>query len=118
MKTVRARLSAVAVAMIAAVAVTASGSAAMAVDEADSRGGQNTVTERLTGYQEDPLVLSTTGAGQIRLRIDERAQEITYTLSYTSLAGTVTQAHIHFGGKAQSGGVSAFLCSNLPNPPA
>ncbi len=28
------------------------------------------------------------------------------------------QAHIHFGGAAQSGGISVFLCTNLGNGPA
>ncbi len=28
----------------------------------------------------------------------------------------MTQAHIHFGGRHQSGGISVFLCSNLTTP--
>ena len=30
----------------------------------------------------------------------------------------MTQAHIHFGGPRQSGGISVFLCTNLGNGPA
>jgi CHRD domain len=112
----RARLLAVVITIGLAVAATAAGTAATA-DRDDSRGGDS-VRERLTGYEEDPLVLSTTGTGQVRLRIDDAKQEIAYRLSYTGLEGTVTQAHIHFGGKAQSGGIAVFLCSNLANPPA
>jgi hypothetical protein len=78
----------------------------------------SSVQERLTGYEEDPLVLSTTGGGQFRAQISNSRQEISYRLSYTGLEGTVTQSHIHIGGKAQSGGVSVFLCSNLGNGPA
>jgi hypothetical protein len=34
------------------------------------------------------------------------------------MEATVTQAHIHLGQEDVNGGVSVFLCSNLPNPPA
>ena len=112
----RVRLFAVATLIGVVVAATAAGSAAAGGDD-DSRDG-NTVREQLTGYQEDPLALSTTGAGQVRLQINERKQEISYKLSYTGLEGTVTQAHIHLGGRAQSGGVSVFFCTNLGNGPA
>jgi hypothetical protein len=111
----RVRLFAIAALVGVVVAATAVGSAAAGGD--DSRNG-NTVREQLTGYEEDPLAISTTGAGQVRLQIDEPRQEITYKLSYTGLEGTVTQAHIHLGGKAQSGGVSVFFCTNLGNGPA
>ena len=30
----------------------------------------------------------------------------------------MAQAHIHLGGRHQSGGISAFLCTNLGNGPA
>ena len=76
------------------------------------------INVRLSGYQEDPLALSTTGTGKFRIVIDEGAQTIDYTLTYASLEAPVTQAHIHLGGRAQSGGISAFLCSNLGNGPA
>lgn len=111
----RARLLAVVVGVV--VAATAAGSAATAVGD-DARGGQSTLRERLTGYEEHPLVFSTTGTGQVRVTINERTQEIAYRLSYTSLEGTITQSHIHFGGKAQAGGISVFLCTNAGNGPA
>jgi hypothetical protein len=38
-------------------------------------------------------------------------------LSYSSLEGTVTQAHIHFGDRDVNGGISVWLCSNLTSPP-
>jgi hypothetical protein len=98
-----------------AVAATAVGTAAMAGGDS-SASGSNDVQERLTGYEEDPLVLSTTGPGQFRARINQR--QIFYRLSYRALEGTVTQAHIHLGGLAQSGGISVFLCTNLGNGPA
>jgi hypothetical protein len=30
----------------------------------------------------------------------------------------LTQSHIHFGARAQTGGISVFFCSNLGNGPA
>jgi hypothetical protein len=112
--TTRARLLATAAAIAAAVAVTTTGSAALA----DGSHAQNNVRERLAGYAETPLALSTAGSGQFRLQINEKTQTITYQLSYTGLEGTVTQSHIHFGSAAQSGGISVFLCTNLGNGPA
>ena len=76
-----------------------------------------TVTERLSGYHETPLALSTSGSGSIRLRINPDAGTIDYKVRYANLEGTVTQSHIHFGSPSQTGGVSVFLCSNVGAPP-
>ena len=81
-------------------------------------GGGNDVREHLTGFEEDPLALSTTGTGTFDARIDKSRQQISYRLGYRNLEGAVTQAHIHFGRRAQSGGIAVFLCSNLGNGPA
>jgi hypothetical protein len=62
-------------------------------------------------------VLSTTGTGRFRATVDDRSQEIRYRLSYSNLEGSVLQAHIHLGGRHQSGGISVFLCTNLGNGP-
>ncbi|MCI0687622.1 MAG: CHRD domain-containing protein [Sporichthyaceae bacterium] len=78
----------------------------------------NTAHVTLSGYEEDPAVLSTTGNGHFQIHLDEAAQEISYELGYASLEGSVLQAHIHIGGRAQSGGISVFLCTNLGNGPA
>ncbi|MFE9692222.1 CHRD domain-containing protein [Micromonospora sp. NPDC005806] len=110
----RARRFAIAAAASVVVAGTVTGSAALA--DPDGTTG-NTLHEQLTGYNETPLALSTTGDGQFRVQVDEGRQEISYELSYTGLEGTVTQAHIHLGSPSQSGGISVFLCSNLGNGP-
>ena len=100
--------------VVLAVSLIATGATA---GERDSRG-DNTIRERLSGYEEDPAPVSTTGTGHFRARIGPAAGEISYSLSYSALESPVTQAHIHFGGRAQSGGIVVFLCSNLGNGPA
>ena len=77
-------------------------------------GGSRDVREHLTGYEEAPQTLSTTGFGDLRAKV--RDNEIRYRLSYGQLEGDVTQAHIHLGREATTGGVSAFLCSNVGSP--
>ena len=72
----------------------------------------------LTGYNEDPFALSTPGRGSFSAKVDQRNQEIRYTLRYDGLPTTALQAHIHFGNPSQSGGISTFLCTNLGNGPA
>src|SRR5262245_51247256 len=104
-----------------AVLVTVGAAAASGAAVADSGSGDDDVRiikVKLTGYQEDPQALSTTGTGKFRLRVDETTQTLTYRLSYANLEGSVLQSHIHLGGTAQSGGISAFLCTNLGNGPA
>jgi hypothetical protein len=109
----RARVAA-ALLMAAGTVLVATGSGGSAV--ADNRLDNRQV--RLSGFNEDPLVLSTTGNGRFKLRIDVDKQEARYELSYSALEGDVTQAHIHIGGRSQSGGIALFLCTNQGNGPA
>jgi hypothetical protein len=102
------------VAIAAAGLLAGTAAAVTAVGDRDDGGG---VTGKLSGYQEDPLALSTTGSGRFRADINERQDVIRYRLSYEDLEGSVLQAHIHIGGRHQSGGISTFLCSNLGNGP-
>jgi CHRD domain-containing protein len=79
----------------------------------------------LSGFEEiGPLGAGETGAilsgatGTLSLHLDKKSGSIAYTLTYSSgLSAPVTQAHIHFGKVHVAGGIMAFLCSNLPNPP-
>jgi hypothetical protein len=101
---------------VAAGVLLAAGVMAVAVAD-DGQDDRASIYEvQLTGYQEDPLALSTTGGGSVRIRIDD--DMIVYTLSYADLEGTVLQSHIHVGNRSQSGGISVFFCSNLGNGPA
>jgi hypothetical protein len=113
----RTRIILAAAAVTTAVAA-ATASAAMA-GGSESKGSHISVLrERLSGYEETPLAISTTGTGRFRALINDDAQTITYTLSYSDLEAAVTQAHIHFGSASQTGGISVFLCRNGTNGPA
>jgi hypothetical protein len=83
-------------------------------------GGKKKVkADVLTGYQEaTPAGVSSTGAGTFKATIDEDASTISYELTYSDLEAAPTQAHIHFGNRFDSGGISVFLCTNLGNGPA
>ena len=77
---------------------------------------QNVKADTLTGYQETPSTLASTGTGTFTAEIDEDAGIITYELTYSGLSGAAAAAHIHFGGRFLSGGVSAFLCGGGSKP--
>lgn len=109
------RLLTIAMTVGAAVAITATGSAATPID-LDGRGN-SVVRETLNSYNETPLAVSTPGTASLRMVISDRAGTITYRLSYADLSAPITQAHVHFGNTQQSGGVSFFFCSNLGNGP-
>jgi CHRD domain len=87
-----------------------------AVGVAVATGGRD-IRERLTGYEEIPT-LSTPANGEFKVRIHRFSDKIDYRLSYRGFETPVLQAHIHLGARAFNGGISVFLCSNLPNPPA
>jgi hypothetical protein len=102
-------------AVAAAGALTAAGVAGVAGAWDDGRD-VNT-RDRLTGYEEVPA-LSVPGDGSLRLTVDPSGDALRYRLRYRGLESTVTQAHIHFENATNNEPVVAFLCSNLPNPPA
>jgi len=82
-----------------------------------AQGGKvNVKADTLTGYQETPSTLASTGTGTFTAEIDEDAGIITYELTYSGLSGAAAAAHIHFGGRFLSGGVSAFLCGGGGKP--
>jgi hypothetical protein len=88
-------------------------------------------TAHLTGFNEIGFIqgpytgaILSDGTATAKLDLDEKAGIITYTLTYSNvgmtppLTGTVTQAHIHFGKKRDSGGILVFFCTNLDNGPS
>ena len=97
---------------VALIGVVVTAAAAVAGDHARLK-------TTLSGYEETPAAISTTGNGTFRATIARGGDAIEYELSYDDLeGGNVLQAHIHFGQVAVTGGISAFLCSNLGNGPA
>ena len=80
--------------------------------------GFKKISELLTGYEETPSAVSTTGNGTFNARISNDNSQIDWELSYADLEGAVQQAHIHFGQKSVTGPISVFLCTNLGNGPA
>jgi hypothetical protein len=80
--------------------------------------GFKNIKELLTGYEETPSAVSTTGNGTFDARISNDESRIEWELSYNDLEGAVQQAHIHFGQKSVTGPISVFLCTNLGNGPA
>jgi CHRD domain len=88
-------------------------------------------TAHLTGFNEIGFIqgpytgaILSDGTATAKLNLDEKAGTISYTLTYSNvgmtppLTGTVTQAHIHFGKKRDSGGILVFFCTNLDNGPS
>ena len=90
--------------------------AVLTMSVAPAIADQDTVTGRLSGFQETPLTISSPGSAEFNatIRADETA--IDYVLTYRDLSSPVTQAHIHFGRPAISGGIVLFRCTNLAPP--
>ena len=78
----------------------------------------------LSGFNETPVTISSTGSGEFKVRINHDGTALDYQLNYRDLESAVTQSHIHFGAPATTGGIVLFLCTNLappagvPTPPA
>ena len=109
---------------VAGLAMVMAVSLALATDRNPSGTNNQRETvfsDTLNGFQEAaPSSISSVAVGTFEARIDDEAQTITYTLTYEGIeGGPVTQAHIHFGSRGTSGGVSAFLCAGdkPPCPP-
>ena len=80
---------------------------------AADKGKGNVKSKNMSSYLEVPA-LSTSGKGSFQAKID--GSTITYKLEYSGLSSAATQAHIHFGQRNVSGGVSAFLCGGGTKP--
>ena len=80
-------------------------------DDGDFRASLNGYNE-VVGPPEGSV--STTGRGTFRAEVE--GNRIDYTLTYSRLEGTVSQAHIHFAQRHVGGGVIAFLCGGGDKP--
>ena len=79
--------------------------------------GSSLFTAGLDGYQEYPLTLNSPGSGEFVARVRQDGSAIEYRLTYRNLTG-VTQAHVHFGRPATTGGIVLWLCNQTATPPA
>jgi CHRD domain len=70
----------------------------------------------LTGYEETPSAVSTTGRGEFVAVISDDGETIRYRETFSRLQGTVTQSHIHVGQLSIGGSVVIFLCQTASNP--
>ncbi|HXF72340.1 MAG TPA: CHRD domain-containing protein, partial [Actinomycetota bacterium] len=100
------------IALMAAIAVVSVvGFASVAAGHGEKQAFKAT----LGGYQEVPVV-STTGTGELRLRLGADGATLEYELTYSGLTGTASAAHLHFGQRGVDGGVAAFLCGGGDKP--
>lgn len=77
---------------------------------------ERTIRTRLSGYNETPLTVNSTGSGEFSAKISADGTAIEFEETYRDLSSHVTQSHIHFGRPATTGGVVLFLCTNLTPP--
>ncbi|KRT62205.1 MAG: hypothetical protein XU10_C0036G0003 [Chloroflexi bacterium CSP1-4] len=100
--------------VVASVVVLVVGVMGVAAANGDSQ--RNAFKARLGGYQEVPSI-STTGNGELRLKVNPAGTEIAYTLTYSGLqGGAATASHIHFAQSGVNGGVLAWLCGGGDKP--
>jgi hypothetical protein len=106
-----------AIGCVAVMAALAAMAPASAGDDREDRRIKR-IRAHLTGFSEVTTAggaISTKGVGLFRGEIDETNQTINYTLRFTGLTGTVTQAHLHFGQHHTTGGISVWLCETTTN---
>ena len=97
----------------------------------DDRDNNGRLRINLTGFQEviPPNLglgaIFSTGSGRLTLKIDKQHRTIDYELTYsfpdaaatpTVGAQFVNQAHLHFGQKHTTGGITVWLCQTVDNP--
>ena len=78
-------------------------------------GQHGRISVSLSGAQEDPTVI-TDARGTAVLRI--QGNTVAFNVRFRDLATDIVQAHIHIGARDTTGGISAFLCSNLDDRPS
>jgi hypothetical protein len=81
-------------------------------------GKTNLKADTLIGYQESApaAAVSSPATGTFEASIDDENQSISFTLTYSGLSAPITVSHIHFGNRAQNGGIAAFICGGGSQP--
>jgi hypothetical protein len=101
--------------LLAAAGLVLSGGAVADKGNDNGKDKQDKINTDLTGFQEVPVVI-TTGAGELKLVIDESARTIDYTLTYSGLQADITQSHIHVAQKSVNGSIVLWLCQTAGTP--
>lgn len=83
-------------------------------DHGHGKKNGNQFTAFLISENETPVALHTNGTGKLTLTVNSNST-LSYTLTYSGLSSTATQAHVHFGKPSDSGGVIFYLCGG-PKP--
>ena len=78
--------------------------------------GAEQISALLTGYEETPAAVSTTGRGEFVATVAPDGEVINYTETYSGLQAPVTVSHIHVGQLSVNGSVVIFLCQTASNP--
>ena len=63
-----------------------------------------------------PQTLSSPGFGSFEAEFHEDAPSLSFEFTFGGMPTAVSAAHVHFGARATSGGVSAFLCGGGCQP--
>lgn len=101
--------------LVAAIAMLATFGVA-ALGNADKGRKSNSLKADLEGFEEVPAI-STTGTGELRIRIAKNESSFDFELSYEDLEGATTIAsHIHLGQQSVNGGIGVFLCGGGGRP--
>ena len=82
--------------------------------QATADGGRK-FSATLTGYEETPT-LSVAGTGSFSAEVSKDGESIAFSISYSGLTATATQAHIHLGMPAIAGSPVAFICGGGGQP--
>ena len=70
----------------------------------------------LVGTQEVPAIFAA-GSAILEMRVLDNDTRIEFQLTYENLTAPPLAAHVHFGQRAVSGGVSFFFCGGGGKPP-
>lgn len=102
-------------------AAAAMAAASLAVSAPPARAGEH-FAANFSGFNETGALNNETGAilsdgtAHLDLALDERAQTLTFTLTFSGLSSPITQSHIHFGKRHVPGNVIVFFCATPPTP--
>jgi CHRD domain len=97
--------------LFALLVLVAAGTTLLVAAFATAGGGSHEISAKdgLGGYQEVGAI-STVGGGSFEAKVSNDDSSFEWTLSYSGLEGTVTQAHIHFAQRSVNGPIVIWLC--------